>query len=84
VDLFQLKGLACDDCCDASPILFGDSANVIAEIDGRSGQSFGLYLAEQFPFDRLVKFYDFSETNKAIADAKRGDTIKPVLRMGEV
>ncbi len=43
-----------------------------------------LYQAGQFPFDRLVKFYDFSEINRAIADAKRGDTIKPVLRISEV
>ena len=43
-----------------------------------------LYQAGQFPFDRLVKFYDFSEINRAIADAKRGDTIKPVLRINEV
>ncbi|MGP8282419.1 MAG: NAD(P)-dependent alcohol dehydrogenase [Desulfomonilaceae bacterium] len=40
-----------------------------------------LYRAGHFPFDRLVKFYDFSEINKAIADAKRGNTIKPVLRI---
>ncbi|MCA1959422.1 MAG: NAD(P)-dependent alcohol dehydrogenase [Desulfomonile sp.] len=43
-----------------------------------------LYRAGKFPFDRLVKFYPFSEINHAIADAKRGDTIKPVLRIGEV
>jgi aryl-alcohol dehydrogenase len=43
-----------------------------------------LYQAGQFPFDRLVKFYKFSEINEAIADAKRGDTIKPVLRISEV
>jgi aryl-alcohol dehydrogenase len=43
-----------------------------------------LYRAKQFPFDRLVKFYDFGDINKAIADAKRGDTIKPVLRISEV
>jgi aryl-alcohol dehydrogenase len=42
-----------------------------------------LYLAGQFPFDRLVKFYGFSEINQAIADARRGDTIKPVLRVSE-
>jgi len=42
------------------------------------------YRAGQFPFDRLVKFYDFSEINQAIADARRGDTIKPVLRISEV
>ena len=40
-----------------------------------------LYEAGQFPFDRLVKFYGFSEINQAIAAAKRGDTIKPVLRI---
>jgi aryl-alcohol dehydrogenase len=40
-----------------------------------------LYRSGDFPFDRLVKFYDFSEINRAIADAKRGDTIKPVIRM---
>lgn len=40
-----------------------------------------LYRAGQFPFERLVKFYAFREINRAIADAKRGDTIKPVLRI---
>ncbi len=43
-----------------------------------------LYQAGQFPFDRLIKFYDFPDINRAIADAKRGDTIKPVLRISEV
>jgi aryl-alcohol dehydrogenase len=42
-----------------------------------------LYRAGQFPFDRLVKFYDFGDINRAMADARRGDTIKPVLRMGD-
>jgi aryl-alcohol dehydrogenase len=40
-----------------------------------------LYQAGQFPFDRLLKFYDFGDINRAIADARRGDTIKPVLRI---
>jgi len=42
-----------------------------------------LCLAGQFPFDRLIKFYDFSDINRAIADARRGDTIKPVLQMSK-
>ena len=42
-----------------------------------------LHQTGQFPFDRLVKFYDFSDINRAIADAKRGNTIKPVLRISE-
>jgi aryl-alcohol dehydrogenase len=41
-----------------------------------------LYQAGLFPFDRLIKFYDFREINQAIADARRGDTIKPVLQIG--
>ena len=40
-----------------------------------------LYQAGQFPFDRLLKFYDFQEINRAMADARRGDTIKPVLQI---
>jgi aryl-alcohol dehydrogenase len=42
-----------------------------------------LYQTGQFPFDRLLKFYDFSDINQAIADSKRGDTIKPVLQISE-
>jgi aryl-alcohol dehydrogenase len=42
-----------------------------------------LYRAGQFPFDRLVKFYEFRDINRAIADARRGDTIKPVLRISK-
>jgi aryl-alcohol dehydrogenase len=42
-----------------------------------------LYRAGRFPFDRLVKFYDFNKINAAIADAKAGNTIKPVLRISE-
>jgi aryl-alcohol dehydrogenase len=40
-----------------------------------------LYRAGHFPYDRLLKFYDFSEINRAIDDSRRGDTIKPVLRI---
>jgi aryl-alcohol dehydrogenase len=40
-----------------------------------------LHGAGQFPFDRLIKLYPFSQINRAIADARRGDTIKPVLRV---
>ena len=43
-----------------------------------------LYQAGKFPIDRLVKVYDFSEINWAIVDSKRGDTIKPVLRISKM
>lgn len=42
-----------------------------------------LYLDGRFPFDRLVKFYDFHDINRAMADSRKGRTIKPVLRIGE-
>jgi aryl-alcohol dehydrogenase len=42
-----------------------------------------LYQAGVFPFDRLEKFYGFNEINQAIADARWGDTIKPVLRVSK-
>jgi len=37
-----------------------------------------------FPLDRLEKFYDFRQINRAISDARCGRTIKPVLRVSEV
>ncbi|MGO9953558.1 MAG: NAD(P)-dependent alcohol dehydrogenase [Dissulfurispiraceae bacterium] len=40
-----------------------------------------LYQAGLFPFVSMLKFYDFNMINQAIADAKNGDTIKPVLKI---
>jgi aryl-alcohol dehydrogenase len=40
-----------------------------------------LYRQGRFPYDRLVRYYDFADINAAIADAAAGVTIKPVLRM---
>jgi aryl-alcohol dehydrogenase len=41
----------------------------------------GLYRQGSFPFDRLIKFYDFADINKAIHDSENGATIKPIVRM---
>jgi aryl-alcohol dehydrogenase len=38
-----------------------------------------LYQEGRFPFDRLVKSYDFTGIIRAIADSKRGNTVRPVL-----
>lgn len=40
-----------------------------------------LYEQGRFPFDRLVKFYDFADINQAVADSAAGTTIKPILRL---
>jgi aryl-alcohol dehydrogenase len=42
-----------------------------------------MYRRGQFPFDRLVRFYDFAQINQAVADAATGETIKPILRVGK-
>ena len=40
-----------------------------------------MYRAGLFPFDRLVRFYDFDQINQAVADFQGGSVIKPVLRI---
>jgi len=41
-----------------------------------------LYMQSRFPFDRLVRFYDFDQIDQAAADAASGTAIKPILRIG--
>ncbi len=40
-----------------------------------------LYRQGRFPFDKLVRFYPFSELNQAVADSESGVAIKPIVRM---
>lgn len=35
-----------------------------------------------FPFDKLVKFYDFEDINLAFEESKTGVTLKPIVRIG--
>jgi aryl-alcohol dehydrogenase len=42
-----------------------------------------LYQQGRFPFDRLVRFYDFDQINEAVEDSERGVTIKPILRIAK-
>lgn len=35
----------------------------------------------RFPFDRMVKFFDFEQINDAVEQALSGEVLKPVLRM---
>lgn len=36
----------------------------------------------KFPFERLVRFYEFDQINTAIHDSHAGHAIKPILRIG--
>ncbi|SBS25909.1 Aryl-alcohol dehydrogenase [Marinomonas spartinae] len=40
-----------------------------------------LYQAGKFPFDKLIKMYDFQDINQAVEDSESGVTIKPVVTM---
>lgn len=42
-----------------------------------------LYKEGLFPFDRLVRFYDFRDINRAVAASKSGRVVKPVLKIGK-
>jgi aryl-alcohol dehydrogenase len=41
-----------------------------------------LYLSGRFPFDRLIRQYEFADINRAFEDTARGEVIKPVLMIG--
>ena len=41
------------------------------------------YKSGKFPFDRLVRYYDFKEINLALEDMASAKVIKPVLRIGK-
>lgn len=40
-----------------------------------------LHRAGRFPFEKLLRFYDFADINEAIDAMNRGEVIKPVVRM---
>jgi aryl-alcohol dehydrogenase len=40
-----------------------------------------LYKKGLFPFDKLIKFYEFDQINQAIEDSEKGITLKAILRM---
>jgi len=41
-----------------------------------------LWRQGRFPFERMVKFYDFEQINQAVADSASGATLKAILRIG--
>lgn len=67
--------------------LMAEGKSMIGVIEGDSiprvfiPQLVAYYKAGQFPFDRLIKFYEFEQINQAFDDSASGTTIKPVLKM---
>lgn len=67
--------------------LMAEGKSMIGVIEGDSiprvfiPQLIAYYKAGLFPFDKLIKFYEFDQINKAFQDSASGITIKPVLKM---
>lgn len=68
--------------------LMAEGKSMIGVIEGDSiprvfiPQLIAYFKAGQFPFDKLVKFYDFEDINQAFEDSASGITIKPILKVG--
>lgn len=41
------------------------------------------HLAGDFPFDRLIEYFDFADIDRAVEASENGSVVKPVLRIGE-
>jgi aryl-alcohol dehydrogenase len=41
-----------------------------------------LHVSGDFPFDKLIRYYEFADINQAAADSHSGKTVKPVIRVG--
>ena len=69
--------------------VMGESKSLIGIVQGDSipwlfiPKMIEFYKKGLFPFDKLIKYYDFEDINKAAEDAHSGVTIKPVLKMNE-
>lgn len=69
--------------------LMAEGKTMVGVIEGDSvprvfiPQLVGYYQDGRFPFDKLVRFYEFEQIDQAFEDSKNGTTVKPILRMGE-
>lgn len=70
---------------DMNSILFGRAVRGIIEGDSVPQEFIprliDLYMQGRFPFDKLIKAYDFKQIQQAVEDSERGKVVKAVLRM---
>ena len=80
--------LGTDSTFDVNDVLLGGKTiRGIVEGDSNPKQFIPLlvelYQQGRFPFDKLVKFYDFDQINEAAADSEKGVTLKPIVRIAQ-
>jgi aryl-alcohol dehydrogenase len=70
---------------DQGHLIYGRALTGVIEGDVVPGEFIPrlieLYRAGEFPFERLVRTYPFAEIESALAEARRGEVVKPVLLM---
>ncbi len=68
--------------------LMAEGKSMIGVIEGDSvprvfiPQLIAYFKAGQFPFDKLVRYYEFDQIDQAFEDSASGKTIKPILKIG--
>lgn len=73
---------------DVNDLLLGGKT-IIGVVEGSSSpkkfipELVTLYQQGKFPFDKLVKFYDFKDINQAAIDSHKGITLKPIIKISE-
>lgn len=89
LDVLKKRGTAAFFTGDGIPDNIPRGKKAVAVIEGDSvpqlfiPQLIKLYRQGKFPFDRLIKFYNFRNINRAMKDSLYGKTIKPVLCMDQ-
>ena len=70
---------------DMNTILFGRTLRGIIEGNAVPHEFIpkliDLYLAGQFPIDKMVTYYDFNDLNQAIEDMENGKVLKGIVKM---
>lgn len=97
VDVLQMRGRSilvgvpkpgAEFTLPAMSLLFGQSIGGALEGEATPKtfipHMIALFKQGRFPFDKLIRFYDFDQINEAVADSESGKTLKPVLRIGAV
>lgn len=82
-----LLGIAGDVTYNIMNDIMAESKQVVGVIEGDAipqlfiPKLIRFYQKGQFPFDRLVKFYEYADINQAFADSADGRVIKPIVRI---